>query len=41
MTFTVHDLSQKMVDKYVSISTGETGALTVQKETCIQVNCEA
>ena len=30
-----------MVDKYVSISTDETGALKVQTETCIEVNYEA
>ena len=30
-----------MVDKYVSISTDETGALKVQTEKCIQANCEA
>ena len=29
-----------MVDKYVSISTDETGALKTQTETCIQVNYE-
>ena len=37
----VHELQQKMVDKYVSIPTDETGALEVQTETCIQVDYEA
>ena len=30
-----------MVDRYISISTDETGALKVQTETCNEVNYEA